>query len=274
MQAKPFVKWVGGKGQLLSQFKELYPKTFNKYLEPFVGGGAVFFDIDSRESKINDLNTTLTNTYLQIKNNPQDLIRKLQKLETEYLNSSDRKDLFYKNREKFNVLLEDTLERAVLFLFLNRTCFNGMYRVNSKGGFNVPHGKYKNPTICDEKNLLAVSEKLQHTEITNLDFQKFVSMAEKEDFVYFDPPYYPLNRTSNFTSYTKDDFLEDEQERLANTFRGLSKKGCFVMLSNSNTEFIKSLYRDFKIHIVSARRNINSKASKRGAISELVITNY
>ncbi len=270
---KPFVKWVGGKRQLLNQFKllNLYPpKQFDplraRYYEPFVGGGAVFFDLLPRSAFLSDLNKELITTYAVIKNNVEDLIQslKVHKIEKEY---------FLKIRAFDTNMLSD-LEIASRFIYLNRTCFNGLYRVNKKGQFNVPFGKYKRPLICDQDNLRKVSKALQSVELRTGDYSEILDFVKKGDFIYLDPPYYPLNRTSSFTAYTKEGFLEEEQIKLRDVFFELDKKGCFVMLSNSDTSFIRKIYSDAKITEVLAGRMINANALKRGRILELVITNY
>jgi DNA adenine methylase len=275
---KPFVKWVGGKRQLLNQFKELnlYPPqnfnpNINTYFEPFVGGGAVFFDLLPQKAVLSDLNKELVITYNVIKNNIDELVSSLKKHKYE-------KEYFLKLREKNIDKLSD-LEIASRFIFLNRTCFNGMYRVNSKGQFNVPFGKYTNPTICDEDNLRKVSEALQEVDITAGDYKNVLDRAKKGDFIYFDPPYYPVSKTASFTSYTKEDFLDKEQIELRDTFLALHKRGCFVMLSNSDTPFINKIYKEIKteginINKVQAGRAINSKGTKRGKVNEVLITNY
>ena len=272
---KPFVKWVGGKRQLLTQFRELglYPSEFDdadgRYFEPFVGGGAVFFDLQPKKATISDLNSELITTYLIIRDNVEPLIESLK----EHIYD---KDYFLKMRA-MNPAEMSELDVASRFIYLNRTCFNGMYRVNSKGQFNVPFGRYKNPIICDEDNLRAVSKTLKNVEILNADYKAAVSKAKTGDFVYFDPPYYPVSPTSLFTSYTKDGFAEKEQIELRDAFAELSNRGCYVMLSNSDSTFIRDTYSGLKnvtITTVSAGRAINSKATGRGKIAELVITNY
>src|SRR5699024_10383983 len=185
-----------------------------------------------------------------------------------------RKEYFYNKRDYFNSLNDGDVERTAFLVFLNKTCFNGLYRVNSSGEFNVPHGRYKNPTIFDKENLYAVSEALQNVGLTSTDFEDILEEAKEGDFVYFDPPYDPLNETSNFTSYSKNGFGKNDQTRLRDTFDKLTKKGCKVMLSNSNTKFINDLYKDYFIHNVKAARSINSKGNKRGKIKEVIVTNY
>ena len=276
IRPRPFVKWAGGKRSLIKQFQELGlypPKDFNPdtntYFEPFVGGGAVFFNFLPNNAKLSDLNTELVITYNVIKNNVGGLIKSLQK-------HRYNKDYYLEIRAQNPDNLTD-IEIASRFIFLNRTGFNGLYRVNKKGRFNVPFGKYKNPIICDEQNLLAVSYALKNVSITHSDYKSALQEAKKGDFIYLDPPYYPINKTSSFTSYTADSFLEKEQTELRDTFIELNKKGCFVMLSNSDTHFIQKLYsgiNGINFNRILAGRAINSKSDKRGKITELLITNY
>ncbi len=273
---KPFVKWVGGKRQLLTQFRKmnLYPpENFDpkksKYFEPFVGGGAVFFDLLPEEGFLSDLNKELVVTYNVIKNDLEKLIVSLKKHKTD-------KEYFLEVRAQGPNKLSD-IAVASRFIFLNRTCFNGMYRVNSKGGFNVPFGKYTNPLICDEDNLRKVSKALQNIDIKHQDYKEVLKKAKKGDFIYFDPPYYPVSKTASFTSYTAEAFLEKEQTGLRDTLVELNKRGCFVMLSNSDTPFINKIYSGIKgvrINKVQAGRAINSNGSGRGKITEVLITNY
>jgi DNA adenine methylase len=273
---KPFVKWVGGKRQLLEQFRKmnLYPpEDFDpensRYFEPFVGGGAVFFDLLPEEGFLSDLNKELVTTYNVIKNDLEKLIISLKKHKTD-------KEYFLKIRGQDPNKLSDVAV-ASRFIFLNRTCFNGMYRVNSKGGFNVPFGKYSNPLICDENNLRKVSKALQNIDIKHQDYKEVLKKAKKGDFIYFDPPYYPVSKTASFTSYTAETFLDKEQTELRDTFVELHERGCFVMLSNSDTPFINKIYSGIKgvsINKVQAGRAINSNGSGRGKITEVLITNY
>jgi len=273
---KPFVKWVGGKRQLLAQFRSmnLYPpekfdiKT-GRYFEPFVGGGAVFFDLLPETAYLSDLNNELVVTYNVIKNDVENLIKSLKKHKLD-------KEYFLKIRAQNPEKLSD-LNTASRFIYLNRTCFNGMYRVNSKGGFNVPFGKYTNPLICDEVNLRKASKALKNVEIKKQDYKEVLKKAKKGDFIYFDPPYYPVSKTASFTSYTSESFLDKEQIELRDTFVELHKRGCFVMLSNSDTSFINKIYSEpkgLRITKVQAGRAINSNASKRGKITEVLVTNY
>ena len=273
---KPFVKWVGGKRQLLKQFRDLGlypPEDFdpitNTYFEPFVGGGAVFFDLLPETAYLSDLNNELVVTYNVIKNDVENLIKSLKKHQLD-------KEYFLKMRAQNPEKLSD-LNTASRFIYLNRTCFNGMYRVNSKGGFNVPFGKYTNPLICDENNLRKASKALKNVEIKKQDYKEVLKTAKKGDFIYFDPPYYPVSKTASFTSYTSESFLDKEQIELRDTFVELHKRGCFVMLSNSDTPFINKIYSEpegLRITKVQAGRAINSDASKRGKITEVLVTNY
>ncbi|MCK9467434.1 MAG: DNA adenine methylase [Candidatus Absconditabacterales bacterium] len=272
---KPFIKWVGGKRQLLPQLEKFYPKYFNRYFEPFVGGGAMFFDLRNKfgttfTAYLFDINEDMIITYNTIKNNVKELIDELKTYPYD-------KEFFIKIRaldRETNFKNISNIKRSARFIYLNRTGFNGLHRVNSSGFFNVPFGKYKNPTICDEENLIASKEALKNTTIKNSDFESILKYAEKGDFVYFDPPYDILTDTANFTNYNKGGFGKKEQIRLFETFKKLDKKGCFLMLSNHNTPFINELYKDYRKELVLARRAINSDASKRGLIEETVILNY
>lgn len=295
IECKPFIKWVGGKGQLLSEINKLYPvelgKNINKYAEIFVGGGAVLFDILSKykldEVYISDKNLELINTYKSIRDNVDILIKSLKEMEEQYipLDTENRKDYYYKKREEYNSLKINSevnnIEKAVLFIFLNKTCFNGLYRVNKKGEFNVPMGAYKKPKICDEENLKNVSLALKKVKIIYADYRESESFIDEKTFVYIDPPYRPLNITSSFTSYTENDFNDKEQIELAEYINVLNKKGAKIVISNSDPKnndiddnFFDKLYKNYNINRVKATRMLNSNASLRGAINELLITNY
>lgn len=295
IECKPFIKWVGGKGQLLSEINKLYPvelgKNINKYAEIFVGGGAVLFDILSKykldEVYISDKNLELINTYKSIRDNVDILIKSLKEMEEQYipLDTENRKDYYYKKREEYNSLKINSevnnIEKAVLFIFLNKTCFNGLYRVNKKGEFNVPMGAYKKPKICDEENLKNVSLTLRNVKIVYADYRESESFIDEKTFVYIDPPYRPLNITSSFTSYTENDFNDKEQIELAEYINVLNKKGAKIVISNSDPKnndiddnFFDELYDNYNINRVKATRMLNSNASLRGAINELLITNY
>lgn len=270
---EPFLKWAGGKGQLLKQYEAFFPGNFNNFFEPFIGGGAVFFYLfNTRRLRgrkkifLIDSNEELINCYLVIKEDVEKLIRILNT--PKFINTEE---IFYRIRVEEPT---DRFERAARTIYLNKTCFNGLYRVNSKGKFNVPFGGYKNPLICNSRNLVAVSLALQNVEILHDNFDKCLELTKKDDFIYFDPPYQPLNKTSSFASYTKDPFREEEQKKLCKIFKELDRIGCKAMLSNSDTSFIRKLYKGFRIEVVLAKRAINCKASGRGEIKELVILNY
>jgi DNA adenine methylase len=280
---KPFVKWVGGKRQLAKQFREmgLYPpKDFDPinatYYEPFVGGGAMFFDaLPLANAVLSDMNAELITTYHVIRDDVDTLIKKLKEHKRK-----NTKEYFLKVRAQNLNRLSD-VSIAARFIYLNRTCFNGLYRVNKSGGFNVPYGDNKNPLICDEVNLRKVSDNLRNVQIEHEDYKSVLERAQKGDFVYFDPPYAPVSPTASFTSYTKDGFGEFQQQELCDVFWQLHQRGCFVMLSNSNCDFINEIYGQLtkkdnaiKLHQVFATRAINSKASGRGKIKEVVVTNY
>jgi DNA adenine methylase len=272
-EPKPFVKWAGGKSQLLGRFASLFPANFNGYIEPFVGGGAVFYHLFSsgrlrwkRRLVLIDSNEELMNAYKMIKEDVQQVISLLS-------NGTYRIDR--RSFERIRKMApKDAFERAARLIYLNKTCYNGLYRVNRDNQFNVPYGRYKNPKILDEINLRVVSRSLKRVELLSGDFELCLEYAKKGDFIYLDPPYQPISKTSSFTNYTKDSFTFKDQERLADIFRQLDERGCFVMLSNSNNTDIERLYRGYNINEVIARRTINSKASGRGAINELAITSY
>ena len=289
--AKPFVKWVGGKSQLLNEIRRKYPQNIEKYCEPFVGGGAVLFDIlqtfQPSEVLINDINKELINTYSQVKNSCEELILQLNELQETYkkLSQEERKILFYEKRNRYNEIkindneIED-LEKAALFIFLNKTCFNGLYRVNSKGFFNVPFNNAKNPLICDEDNLRSCSYLLQNVTLKVGDYKECESFIDEKTFVYIDPPYRPLTQTSAFTSYSENQFSDKEQIELAQFIERITEKKSRVIASNSdpknadvNDNFFDELYSNFNIERVFASRMINSNSEKRGNIKEILITN-
>lgn len=291
-QARPFIKWVGGKTQLLDEIRKSLPRDFSSrqhvvYVEPFVGGGAVMFWLlqeypNIERAVINDVNAELICTYRVIKENVDALIAQLYSIQAEYipLNSEDRKACFMAKRALFNSRTTTPVETAALFIFLNRTCFNGLYRVNSKGEFNVPHGRYANPRICDADNLHACSAVLQKVEIRCGDFAETGRYAGPDTLFYFDPPYKPITDTSSFTSYAKGGFDDQEQIRLRDFCDSISAAKSSFIASNSDPSdvnpeetFLNTLYNRFSIRRVSAVRMINSDASGRGAISELMISN-
>lgn len=300
--ARPFLKWAGGKNQLIEAIANLLPfelksGKIKKYAEPCIGGGALFFYLAQRYPSIDsffisDINEELILAYKTIQKNVESLISLLAELEKKYhsLDRPKQKDFFYQQRDDFNKklvridfnnLCENWIERTATIIFLNRTCFNGLFRVNSKGEFNVPFGNYKNPKICDPVNLRAVSELLQKAQIESGDFTASKEFVDENTFAYFDPPYRPISKTASFTSYSKFNFGEEEQKRLAEYFSFLSQKGAKLMLSNSDPKnedpeehFFEYLYHSFRIERVDAVRVINCHANKRGKIKELVIVNY
>lgn len=292
--AKPFLKWAGGKTQMISDIKKALPKEITKsnftYIEPFVGSGAVlFWMLDNfpniQNAVINDINEDLINTYRIIASKPKELISILQILQYEFhsleTKAEEKKEYYYKKRELYNTRKEEKSGQAALFIFLNRTCFNGLYRVNKSNGYNVPMGSYKKPTICDDQNILAVSNVLQKVEILCGDYEATLNNTSTNSFFYFDPPYKPLSNTSSFNSYAKDEFNDEEQIRLRNFCSKLESEGHKWMLSNSdvkgkdtNDNFFDEIYSEFSISRVKARRTINANPEKRGELNELLITNY
>lgn len=299
--ARPFLKWAGGKNQLLNQFEDYYPRSLKegkikKYVEPFLGGGAVFFYLQSKydfeEIILNDVNEEVILTYSVIKNNVEELIDFLSKIEETYLKAEmeEKEKTYYEHRVNFNNeklssdynrYSERLIKHAGRMIFLNKTCFNGLYRQNRKGQFNVPFGKRKNVTICDKENLREVNKALKNVTLISGDFEKLGEYIDENTFVYMDPPYRPLSNTSSFTDYSKEPFNDESQMRLANWAKFINDKGALFMLSNSdptNTatedDFFEKLYENFIINKVLASRAINSKGSGRGEIRELLITNY
>lgn len=271
---QPFTKWTGGKRQLLRELRSYMPENYNRYFEPFVGGGALFFDLAPEQAVINDFNEELINAYRQIKDKPVDLIDLL--LGHKENNSKDYYlELRAADRDGRLASMTD-VERAARILYMLRVDFNGLYRVNSKNQFNVPYGRYKNPKIVDVDLIHQISGYLNENdiEILQTDFADAVAGAQTGDFVYFDPPYIPLNETSSFTSYTHEGFSYEEQVRLRDTFKELSDRGVYVMLSNSSSPLVEELYQDFNVHFVEAQRTNGAKSSSRGKISEIIVTNY
>ena len=264
--AAPFVKWVGGKRALLPELAARFPARFGRYFEPFLGGGAVFFHLQPERAMLSDYNAELIATYTVVRDDVERLIRHLATHRID-------EDYYYEQRGLDPSNLEP-LERASRLIFLNRTCFNGLYRVNARGGFNVPYGKHKNPTICNEPGLRAASAALAGADLAYRSYEATLEHARAGDFLYFDPPYHPRNPTSNFTSYTAGAFSEQDQADLAATFAELGRRGCKVMLSNSDTPLIRDLYADFHVEVVMAPRFVNRDATKRGPVSELVVRNY
>ena len=292
---KPFLKWVGGKGQLITQIEAYYPfndKRIKKYCEPFVGGGAILFNILSHykisEAYISDINLELINTYQMIRDNLNGMLTELKEIQEAYLskNHSSRQDFFYEKRSRFNELKSlgdegNGIEKAVLMIFLNKTCFNGLYRVNRRGEFNVSMGAYANPIIFDKENLRAVSYLLQPVQIVHGDYHLSEQFVDDTTFVYFDPPYRPISSTSNFTAYTEECFTDNEQIELAQYVNTLTEKGAKILISNSDPSnvnpwdtFFQDLYKGYHFYAVEATRMINSKGSGRGKIYELLISNF
>ncbi len=293
-KAKPFIKWVGGKTQLIEQLEALLPADFSErenvtYIEPFVGGGAMLFYMlqkypNIKSAVINDINPDLTLCYKVVRDNPTELINSLKDIQTQYYSIStdeERKEFFLKQRDLFNSKSLNKIENTTLFFFLNRTCFNGLYRVNKAGKFNVPFGKYITPTICDKATIYADSKLLQNVEIMTGDFEQTFDKIKGNTFFYFDPPYRPLSNTSSFNDYAKEDFNDDAQIRLKQFCDKLNEIGINFMLSNSDCLgkdgkdlFFDNLFIDYKIDRVWAKRNVNAIASKRGKLTELLIRNY
>lgn len=268
MVATPIVKWAGGKGRLLSQYEPYLPTRFKRYIEPFAGGAAVFFWLRNQHgpkfsATLNDSNEELINCYQVVQSQPEPLLERLRGMAARH-----GTDYYYEVRAERPV---EPLERAARLIYLNKTCYNGLYRVNASGGFNVPIGRYQDPAIAQEDKILAAHTALQGVQLKTVSFDEAALAARKGDFVYFDPPYQPLNATSNFTSYTKDQFGMEQQCHLAEVFKQLVKRGCHVLLSNSDSELVRNLYRDYQQVEIQAPRFINSKAAGRSSIAELLI---
>lgn len=272
----PVVKWVGGKRQLLPEIKKYIPTKFTTYYEPFIGGGAVLFELQPKKAVINDVNTELINLYTVIKESPEEIIAELKK----HAQFSTDSDYFYKIREKDRNIIEYALmsnvEKAARIHYLNKTCYNGLFRVNKAGEFNAPFGRYKNPDVVNEITIRAVSKYFNESniEFRNTDFEEALKGIKKGAFVYFDPPYDPVSDSANFTGYSKGGFDRSEQERLKKLCDELHKKGIKFLVSNSATDYIKDLYKDYTIEIIKAKRAINSNGDSRGEIDEVLIRNY
>lgn len=269
--ARPFLKWAGGKGQLLRELRAFVPASFGRYHEAFLGGGALFFGIADRVStkkrpRLSDVNAELISCYQVVRDDVEGLIRALSRHPYD-------KEHFYAVRAQDPKALSPT-ERAARTIFLNRTGYNGLYRVNSRGQFNVPFGRYTNPVVCNAPNLRACSRALAGARLEVADFSACLRHAQRGDLVYFDPPYVPVSETATFTSYIPGGFGWEQQQQLADTFRQLAREGVFVMLSNSDTPELRALYRDFRVESVKARRAINSRADRRGQIGEVVVLSY
>jgi len=272
---QPFIKWAGGKRQLLPEIMDRLPKEFNNYYEPFIGGGALLLELQPKNAVIGDVNKTLITTYKIIEETPNDLMKVLSEYETKHNNSDDKKVFYYEMRDSFNEKLENNIYdiyTSALFIYLNKTCFNGLYRVNSKGLFNVPFNNKKEVKIYDTDNIRDISKYMKHVDAAVRDFEETCRTACKGDFVFFDSPYVPLNDDS-FQSYTKEGFSLEEHVRLSNLYKELSDKGIYCMLTNHNTKLINDLYKDFNIDVVNVKRLINRDANKRTG-EEVIITNY
>lgn len=275
IKGKPFVKWAGGKRQILDKLKEYVPVEYNTYYEPFVGGGALLFELAPKHAVINDLNQELMNTYKVLCD--EEKFKKMCRVLNNY-EANNSEEFYYeirnkdRNKNTYNKLSDYT--RAARTIYLNKACFNGLYRVNSKGEFNVPYGKKTKVNTYDGNNLITVSNYLTMNDIKilNVDYKEALKTAKKGDFVYIDPPY--DSDTAIFTNYTETGFNKDSQRELASSFKELSDKGVFVMLSNYNTTLIQELYKGYHIHLIEAKRNINANAKKRGSVFEVIITNY
>ncbi|NLX85719.1 MAG: DNA adenine methylase [Clostridiales bacterium] len=302
LTAKPFIKWAGGKTQLLEELEARLPKaiadkkTIESYIEPFVGGGALFFflkrEYTVKKAYLCDINREVIIGYKVIQNNPKELINQLEVLQDEYINRNkdERKDYFYMIRDKYNSQVqrfnfdeynEDWIKRASYLIFLNKTCFNGLFRQNKNGKFNVPHGRYKKPNICDRDNIMEVNKALKNTEVFYGDFTETKDFIQENSLVYFDPPYRPINATSSFTGYSKEGFDDNDQKRLAAFFKSMNAKGAYLILSNSDPrnhnqfdDYFDKLYEGFNIERIKANRHINCYGNKRGQINELIIRNY
>ncbi|MBC7883202.1 MAG: DNA adenine methylase [Anaerolineae bacterium] len=271
---RPFLKWAGGKGQILPQLKMYLPQISNTYFEPFIGAGALFLNLQNKKCVIGDTNEELLNCYQVLRDNVEELIQAL-----EIHKQKNTEEYFYQirlmDRDNGFKFMSD-VERAARIIFLNKTCFNGLFRVNAQGQFNVPYGRYTNPNICDSVVLRAVASYLVGNDIQIIhgDFETTLSQATKNDFIYFDPPYDPVSSTASFTGYDVNGFGKNEQLRLKQYFDELHRRECKVMLSNAATDFIRNLYQDYNQVIISANRAINSKADRRGAVDEILVTNY
>jgi DNA adenine methylase len=266
----PVVKWAGGKTRLLEQLEVRLPGSYRRYFEPFMGGAAMFFRLEPADAVLNDCNADLVNMYRCVAGHVEAVIKRLARHKRDH-----SQEHYYEVRDRWNARRkgDSDVERAAAFIYLNKTCYNGLWRVNSKGGFNVPMGRYTDPPICDAPKLRAASHVLRQATLTTGHYADAVADAGKGDFVYFDPPYDPVSPTASFTSYTAGDFGADDQRALAELMRTLADRGAHVMLSNSDTPFVRKLYHGFRIEQVPCARAINSKASSRGAVMEVIVTN-
>jgi DNA adenine methylase len=261
---KPVLKWAGGKRQLIDHIVKKFPKSYNKFIEPFIGGGALFFYLNKKNSIISDINEELINLYKQISKNPKKIISRIK-------NYKNTKDDFYNTRKS---VPRNDLDRACRTIYLNKTCFNGLYRVNQKGEFNVPYGNYKNVNFFDEKNLIEISKLLKQTQIIHGSYETILKkFAMKKDLIFLDPPYLPISKNSDFKRYNKEQFYFDDHKNLANLYKELDRRGCYLILTNSNSERIIDLYKNYKISIYSTKRNINNVGNKRVG-KDIIVTNF
>jgi DNA adenine methylase len=272
-EASPFLKWVGGKGKLLAQLLPLLPPGADRmrHVEPFTGGGAMFFARAPQRALLCDLNASLVDTYLAVKTDVDSVIGELETLSLAHAAGS-----YYRVRGRYNVERRELsrVERAAMFVYLNKTCFNGLHRVNRRGEFNVPEGRYKNPNICDADTLRAASSALGRADIRHTGFEGLLSLAKPGDFVYLDPPYEPVSTTASFVAYGENGFGRDDQTRLRDVVNELDRRGCKIMLSNSDVPFIRALYARYRVDTIAAPRAINCDGDKRGLVSEVVVRNY
>lgn len=264
VRPRPFLKWAGGKSKLVDAIMARFPRSFGRYFEPFLGGGAVFFGVAPERAVLADMNAELVTTYVALRDDLERVLTALRR------HRADREHFYAVRAQSSGGLASPT--RAARMIYLNRTCYNGLYRVNRSGAFNVPFGKYDNPRICDEENLRAVSRVLQDAVIEHADVFATVAKARAGDLVYFDPPYDPVSKTASFVAYTDRGFSSEDQEKLAATFRGLADRGVHAVLSNSDTPFIRKLYKGFHIDTVHVRRAINSRADRRGPVAEVLVS--
>jgi DNA adenine methylase len=264
LQPRPFLKWAGGKSQLIPQYDRHFPDRYRTYYEPFLGGGAIFFHLAPRRAVLTDINPALVNVYECVRDRVEELIKLLEAHERAHSLTH-----YYQVRAKHS---GSDLQQAARLIYLNKTCFNGLYRENSKGEFNVPMGRYKKPVVCPAELLRSVSESLRSVKIAVRPFDAVLSTATSQDFVYFDPPYYPISPSSSFTAYSRNAFTEADQVHLRDVFAKLAQRGTRVMLSNSDCPFVRELYQDFTIHTITATRSINANAQKRGKITEILVT--
>ena len=266
VKSLPFLKWAGGKTQLLDELIKRVPQTFNTYYEPFIGGGALYFAIAPSSAVIADINDDLVNVYEIVRDNPEELL--------EALSTYKNDKVFYYDVRSQDQNALNPIDRAARLIYLNRTCFNGLYRVNKSGQFNVPFAAYKNPNIIQTDRIMAASNTLKGTQVFYASFEEVLIGAGRGDFIYLDPPYYPIDVYSDFKRYNKEQFYKEDHQKLADLYDELTQRGCYVMLSNSDTEFTRELFKKWRVDTIYAKRMINSDAAKRGKVAEIIVTNY